>query len=67
MTRKLRLDALEVTTFEAGGPLHSFARYTPDCCTDGGSGCDTGPETGCGTDEPGCPDAGTQQLEQAPF
>ena len=45
--RKLRLEELEVATFETGAPVAFLARYTPDCCTDDGSGCKTGPETGC--------------------
>ena len=49
MTRKLNLDDLSVTTFEPAPPQALPFRYTPDCCTDDRSGCDTGPETGCDT------------------
>ena len=45
--RKLNVDELDVVAFEAGAPATFLARYTPDCCTDDNSGCQTGPETGC--------------------
>ena len=49
MIRKLNVDELSVTSFHtAPAPEALSFRYTPDCCTDDGSGCKTGPETGCG-------------------
>jgi hypothetical protein len=61
MFGKLDPDDLRVTSFEtAAGSTAWLARYTPDCCTDDGSGCRTGPETGCNTDEHDCATVGTE-------
>ena len=51
---KLNPEDLQVTSFETADAAEFFARYTPDCCTEDQSGCRTGPETGCTTDEPDC-------------
>ncbi|HET7460222.1 MAG TPA: hypothetical protein VFJ82_03205 [Longimicrobium sp.] len=51
MIRKLDVGELAVTSFETAiTPQALPFRYTPDCCTDDNSGCQTGPETGCTTD-----------------
>ena len=60
MFRKLNPEELQVTSFATVSEAEYFSRYTPDCCTDDGSGCKTGPETGCNTDEHDCATVGTQ-------
>lgn len=51
-TVTLSLDDLAVSTFETGGAgaiETDTTPYSPYCCTEDNSGCDTGPETGCDT------------------
>ncbi len=61
MIPRLNPEDLQVTSFEtAAASAEWLARYTPDCCTDDGSGCKTGPETGCNTEEHNCATVDTQ-------
>ena len=47
---KLELDALQVSSFEAGSATQpdttNYSPYSPDCCTVN-SGCDTNEAAGC--------------------
>lgn len=54
MFSRLNPEDLQVTSFETASAPEIFGEYTPDCCTDDGSGCKTGPETGCNTEEHDC-------------
>jgi len=46
---KLSPDALDVQSFAIEAPPYAATTtaYSPDCCTDGMSGCDTNEEAGC--------------------
>lgn len=48
---KLNTDALQVQSFIIDAPhvvnTTNYTPYSPDCCTDGMSGCDTNEEAGC--------------------
>ena len=45
---KLSPDALDVQSFAIEAPQYATTTdYSPDCCTDGMSGCDTNEEAGC--------------------
>jgi hypothetical protein len=61
MIYKLNPEDLVVASFDTYVASVSLSRYTPDCCTDDGSGCRTGPETGCNTDEHDCATVGTEE------
>jgi hypothetical protein len=56
-TMILSVDDLVVTTFETAGPTEGFdtkTPYSPYCCTEDNSGCDTNVEAGCTDPEAGC-------------
>ena len=61
MASKLNPEDLYVTSFETAATETLVMEYTPDCCTDDGSGCRTGPETGCNTEEYDCATVETQE------
>jgi len=61
MASKLNPEDLYVTSFETMATETLVMEYTPDCCTDDGSGCRTGPETGCNTEEYDCATVETQE------
>lgn len=48
---RLTLDALQVQSFSIELPQPTdpttYSPYSPDCCTDGMSGCDTNEAAGC--------------------
>ena len=53
----LNVDDLVVSTFETAGPAAIFdakTPYSPYCCTEDNSGCDTNVEAGCTDPEAGC-------------
>lgn len=53
----LSVDDLVVSTFETAGPAEEFdvkTPYSPYCCTEDNSGCDTNVEAGCTDPEAGC-------------
>lgn len=54
MASKLNPEDLYVTSFETVAADVLVMEYTPDCCTENGSGCETGPEVTCNSDEPDC-------------
>ena len=56
-TITLSLDELTVTTFETGGAAvidHDTTPYSPYCCTENNSGCDTDVKAGCTDPAAGC-------------
>jgi len=54
MSWKLNPEELTVTSFETSVAGTLVMEYTPDCCTENGSGCETGPEVTCDTREHNC-------------
>ena len=53
----LSVDDLVVSTFETAGPAEVFdakTPYSPYCCTEDNSGCDTNVEAGCTDPDAGC-------------
>lgn len=54
MSWKLNPEELTVTSFETLSTDTLVMEYTPDCCTENGSGCETGPEVTCDTREHNC-------------
>jgi len=65
MLSKLNPEDLQVTSFATAPAAEFFSRYTPDCCTDDGSGCKTGPEVTCNSDEYNCATVETQDAVAA--
>jgi hypothetical protein len=61
----LNPEDLRVTSFETASAPEIFGEYTPDCCTDDGSGCRTGPEAGCNTDAHDCATVETREAREA--
>ncbi|HEU4561674.1 MAG TPA: hypothetical protein VFS20_27860 [Longimicrobium sp.] len=57
-TVTLNVDELKVTTFETAGPVAWSEQvktpYSPYCCTEDNSGCDTNVEAGCTDPDAGC-------------
>jgi hypothetical protein len=57
-TVTLDVDDLVVTSFETAGPAawldHADTPYSPHCCTEDNSGCDTNVEAGCTDPDAGC-------------
>jgi hypothetical protein len=65
MLSRLNPEDLQVTSFETASAPLIFSEYTPDCCTDDGSGCKTGPEVTCNSDEYNCATVETQEAVDA--